>query len=204
MIAEAEVSGSVVLALDLAILLPHKFQQKVLRLNANLLPPPSGFRFDSTHLPHVSLVQQFVALDRLDHFIRQTTTLLHNVRPIELRPNGPRSGRTTATLIIERTTALAELHSHLMDQLLQFAVESGNTSAFLSDQEQPRSSDVRWVTTFRNEAAYDLFDPHVTLGVGSVPPRLPQTNVLATRLAVCHLGRFCTCRRVFAEWSLTP
>ena len=42
------------LAVDVAILLPGALLRPLLRLNAALLPPPGGFRFDATHLPSTS------------------------------------------------------------------------------------------------------------------------------------------------------
>ena len=192
------------LALDVAILLPHWYQQHLVRLNAALLPPPEGFHFNHTHLPHISLIQQFTHENCLDEFTRETTALLRDVSPLEIRTAGLSHGRTTSVLRVSLTGPLMELHTRLMDRLQYLDARSGNKSAFFFNQESPRLDDVTWVTHFRTRAAYEQFDPHITLGVGTMRGVIPPLHTNATHLAVCHLGRFCTCRHVLTDLTLTP
>ena len=192
------------LAVDVAILLPDALLQPLLRLNATLLPPPAGFHFDDTHLPHVSLAQQFIAAARLPDVIRATAAVLRGAGPLRLQPAGWSRGRTASTVRLVPTDPLTRLHADLMDGLQPFESGPGDETAFFSDVVEPaRHADVEWVRQFRTQAAHGRFDPHVTLGVGPVPQLDPPRGGDATRAALCHLGRFCTCRRVQAEWSLT-
>ena len=64
-------------------------------------------------------------------------------------------------------------------------------------------ADVEWVRQFRTQAAHGRFDPHVTVGVGTLQEPGPLPAADGTRVALCQLGRFCTCRRILAEWTLT-
>ena len=91
-----------------------------------------------------------------------------------------------------------------MDHLHALDVAVGDLTAFVSGGEPPRESDLTWVKQFRSHATYAHFDPHITLGVGTIATPLAPTNFVATELAVCHLGRLCTCRRILARWTLTP
>mgnify|MGYP001181192900 CR=1 FL=1 len=192
------------LALDVAILLPSRYQQRLLDLNTALLPPPEGFRFNPTHLPHISLIQQFTPESCLDDFIRETTTQLSDVPPLDIRTTGLTHGRTTSALGVSLTGALMETHTRLMDRLQHLDAGTGNKSAFFIDQEPPRQDDVTWVTHFRTRAAYEQFDPHITLGVGKMQGVIPPIHTIATHLAICHLGRFCTCRHILTDLTLTP
>ena len=192
------------LAVDVAVLLPDALLQPLLRLNATLVPPPDGFRFDDTHLPHVSLAQQFIAAARLPDVIRATAAVLRGAGPFRLQPAGWSRGRTAATVRLVPTDALTRLHAGLMDGLQPFESGLGDETAFFSDAVEPaRAADVEWVRQFRTQAAYGCFDPHVTLGVGPLTQLEPLRGDDATRAVLCHLGRFCTCRRILAEWSLT-
>ena len=193
------------LAVDVAVLLPDPLLQPLLRLNAALLPPPDGFRFDDTHLPHVTLVQQFVAAAQLPAVIEAIAAALRGVAPLGLLPAGLSHGRTASTLRLEPTGPLTRLHADLMDRLRQFESGRGDAAAFCSTgKETPRDADVDWVLHFRANAAYDRFDPHITVGVGTLQELNPLPAAAGARVALCQLGRFCTCRRVLAEWSLTP
>ena len=192
------------LAVDVAILLPDALLRPLLRLNAALLSPPDGFRFDATHVPHVSLAQQFIAAARLPDVIRATAAVLRGAGSLGLQPAGWSRGRTASTVRLVPTDPLTRLHAGLMDGLQPFESGPGDETAFFSDAVEPaRHADVEWVRQFRTRAAYGRFDPHVTLGVGPFPQLDPPRGGHATRAALCHLGRFCTCRRILAEWSLT-
>ena len=193
------------LAVDVAILLPDPLLQPLLRLNAALLPPPDGFRFDDTHLPHVTLAQLFVAKLQLPDVIHEAAAVTHDCAPLRLAPAGLSRGRTASTVRLEPTDALIRLHTRLMDRLRRFESAQGDATAFLAAEDLPaRDADVEWVRQFRTHAAYDRFDPHVTVGVGTPPEPGHLQAVDGARVALCQLGRFCTCRSVLAEWSLTP
>ncbi len=193
------------LAVDVAVLLPDPLLQPLLRLNAALLPPPDGFRFDDTHLPHVTLAQLFVAELQLPDVIHEAAAVTHDCAPLRLAPAGLSLGRTASTLRLEPTGPLTRLHADLMDRLRQFESGRGDAAAFCSTgKETPRDADVDWVLHFRANAAYDRFDPHITVGVGTLQELNPLPAAAGARVALCQLGRFCTCRRILAEWTLTP
>ena len=193
------------LAVDVAVLLTDPLLQPVLRLNAELLPPPGGFRFDDTHLPHVTLAQLFIAAARLPDVIHEAEAVTRDCAPLRLAPAGASRGRTASTVRLEPTDALMRLHSRLMDRLQRFESVQGDATAFLAAGGLPaRDADVEWVRQFRTHAAYDGFDPHVTVGVGALQEPGPLPAADGARVALCQLGRFCTCRRILAEWTLTP
>ena len=197
-------SPPAVLALDVAILLPRTLRRKVAALNETLASPPEGFRFDNTHLPHITLMQQFVATDRLEIFSRALGGLTRELKTLGLKTGDVTYSGTCATWQVEPTSPLLELHRRLMDGLRPFNAGNGTLDSFVSGDTPPRLNDLDWVTQYHAQAAYDHFDPHITLGVGTLR-RLPTpTRFSADQLALCQLGRFCTCRRVITCRSLTP
>jgi hypothetical protein len=62
---------------------------------------------------------------------------------------------------------------------------------------------VFWVAGYRLKSSFHLFEPHITLGHGSAPPPIEPFGFDADTVAVCHLGRFCTCRTVLRQWTLS-
>ena len=196
---------SELLAADVAILLPDPLLERLLRLNAELLPPPGGFRFDDSHLPHVTLAQLFITADQLPDVVHETAAALRGVAPLRLAPAGLSRGRTASTVRLEPNEQINGLHTTLMDRLQRFESGGGDGTAFHSAGGEPaRDADMDWVRQFRTHAAHDRFDPHVTIGVGALQEPGPLPAADATRVALCQLGRFCTCRRILAEWRLTP
>ena len=190
------------LAIDVALLLPPEAHDLVTRLNARLAGPPDGFRLDADHLPHISLVQQFVPATDLPLVSAEVGAVLAAAAPLTLVAERLRSNGVTTSLDLAPTRPLATLHARLMDRLAPFDMTAGDAGAFLAAGEPPRGRDVEWVTRFRTAAAYAAFEPHVTLGVGVLDDPAPALEFEARQIAVCRLGRFCTCRRVLASWTL--
>lgn len=195
-------SGSL-LAVDVALLLPPAAHAVVARLNAQLTAPPDGFRFDAGHLPHVTLAQQFIPAADLPLVAAEIGAVLAAAGAPRLAAERLSSSGLTTSLAITATQPLAALHTRIMDRLAPFDVTAGGADAFVIDDEPPRARDVEWVTRFRTAAAYGSFEPHVTLGAGVLDAPAPALEFEATRVALCRLGRFCTCRRVLASWTLT-
>ncbi len=192
-----------VYALDVALLLPPILQRQIIRLNSMLSPPPDGFLFNEYNLPHITLSQFFVTSTNYSECQKVITSIADNFRPISIRTGEVTRGQTASTIEIEPNESLIELHTQLMDKLKNLESELGDHSAFSSNSPSPRPADVKWVKQFRKQAAYNNFSPHVTVGIGHLSRPCPPTHVLATTIATCHLGRFCTCSRVFDSWTLT-
>jgi len=201
------------LAIDIALLLPEPVDERARAANAALLAQrPEGFRFDESHLPHITLAQQFVPRANLPAWIEQIDPILRGIRPLPLRGTGVGSSATAAHFVIERTPEIDNLHRTLLDAVQPFEEASGSADAFFSEgsdaeparepaQEPSRGKDVAWVSQFRSHSSYDRFSPHITLGIGAPPEFREPFEFNADRVALCHLGGFCTCRVVLREWA---
>lgn len=190
-------------AVNVALLLPPATVARVDAFNASLVADrPDGFRFDATHLPHLTLAQLFTRRSNLDRLAERVRLTLKGRPPLPLRTGRLACGRTTAVIEIANTAALQRLHERLMATVSAFEERSGTAEAFFSNAEPARPADVEWVTRFRTAASFERFAPHLTLGVGELTS-FEALSFVAHRVALCHLGRFCTCRVIFRTWSLT-
>ena len=198
---------SPLLALDIAILLPPETSTSVELLNTQLSAPPEGFRFSARRLPHISLVQQFSPTAELNVIEQTIAGVVSKHPPIDLTLASITTSETTSSLTVTPSPVLDTLHRRLMDQLAIFDVGLGDERAFINTDATPtdaaRLRDITWVSQFRTEAAYDAFAPHVTLGVGTIKTTIPKTTFTASVIALCILGRFCTCQKVLASWELS-
>ncbi len=189
-------------AIDVAILLTGAARDVAQRLNARFPGGPmDGFRFDATHHAHVTLGQHFVDLPQLDAVYRAVAAILSDHAPLTFRVTGAHAGRTAQALAIAPAPALQRLHERVLDALEPFEVP-GDATSFQSDGLPARAADVQWVTRFRHDFSYVRFDPHVTVGIGRDPVTAAPVAFNAREIAVCRLGRFCTCRDVLARWTL--
>jgi mannose-6-phosphate isomerase-like protein (cupin superfamily)/2'-5' RNA ligase len=157
-------------------------------------------------LPHISLAMGCIdeadvkALrKRLEDLARKTTVRQLNVVGVLSSTNS--RGETTSLLEVERTPELQALHEEVMQEVTPF-FRCEPTEAMIYD-EVAAPSTLDWIRTYPQKSSYENFTPHITLGYGQVPPGLSfPIPFAATRLALCHLGNHCTCRRVLAEWNI--
>ena len=194
---------SILIAIDVALLLPEAVNERAKAVNAPLLAQrPDGFRFDDTHLPHITLAQQFIRRVNLPALIERIDPILRDALPLLLRVIGVGSSGTATHFAIEPTPDLQKLHEALLDAALPLEEAGGGAEAFYSDRQLARESDVTWVSQFRSHSSYARFSPHITLGIGPPPEFREPFEFTADRVALCHLGRFCTCRMILREWRL--
>ena len=188
-----------VTAIDIAILPPADVSASAIALSAALPRHESqGLLLGANCLPHITLTQQFVPSDSLDALLAQLDRVLSDREPIHLRVTGGGKSGNAVWMSIERSPEVVNLHEQMLRVAEPFEVTTGDASAFFGHD--AREPDVRWVREFRRESSFGRFTPHITLGHASQPPTVDPMDFIATTIAVCHLGRFCTCRRILREW----
>ena len=194
-------SVSTLLALDVAVLLPAPVAARAMALSGALSAEASkGLRLDAAHLPHVTLTQQFVAIDELDRVWQHIDVLLRAQAPLRVHATGAERSRDTVWIAIERSPELFSLHRRLMEALHPFERAGGTVAAFAGGD--ARHHDVAWVEGYRSNSSADAFAPHITLGHAAEAPLVESFDFDATTVAACHLGRFCTCGHVLRRWTL--
>jgi 2'-5' RNA ligase len=191
---------SKLVAMDVAILPPADVTARAIEFSAALPSERSQYRLDAEHLPHITLTQQFVRQDELDSAFARIDEALQQQRPLRIAITGGGQSGHTLWLSVERTPDLQELHERVMEALRGLERPDGGPHAFFEGQ--GRMGDVLWVAGFRLKSSFGAFRPHITLGHGNEPPSVEPFAFDATTVAACHLGRFCTCRRVLRAWDL--
>jgi 2'-5' RNA ligase len=193
---------SKLVAVDVAILPSPDVAARAIEYSAALPAEGSkGLRLDAEHLPHITLTQQFIREDELDAAYERIDACVADLAPLRLTATGTGQGGHTLWIAIENTPPLSALHERLMEELRGFEREDGGPHAFFNGE--GRIGDVLWVTGYRLKASFGHFTPHITVGHGAQPPAIEPFTFDADTVAACHLGRFCTCRRVLRSWQLS-
>jgi 2'-5' RNA ligase len=194
---------SPIVAIDVAFLLPDDAQARALEVNARLWEQSRmGFRFDRTHLPHITLLQQFVRRAHLPDIVAVAGTVLGEFSPLTLTVSHIEARGETVHFVIAPHPELHRLHQRLLDALAPFDEGDGPAEAFADGEEPPRPRDLEWVRNYRARASGASYFPHITLGKGRATESIAPFSFTADRVALCQLGRFCTCRAILHEWRL--
>jgi 2'-5' RNA ligase len=191
------------IAMDVAMLPPAPVADAAIHLSASLpVNESEGLRLDDAHLPHVTLTQQFIAHAALEEAAAAVADVLRGRPALQLSVAGPGRGRRSVWMQITLTPDLLDLHRALMNALQPFERRGGGPHAFVDGN--ARTGDVAWVAGFRRGASFGRFNPHITLGHAATLPNVAPMTFEATTVAICHLGRFCTCRHALRTWTLQP
>ena len=137
----------------------------------------------------------------LDRLLGRVDEVLRGRPPLTIRVTGAaRTPGDTVWMAVERSEALTELHARLMEALREFERDGGGADAFVDGDARP--ADVAWVEGYRVHSSFLDYGPHITLGHAGAAPAVEPFTFEAAAIAACHLGRFCTCRRILRGWSL--
>jgi 2'-5' RNA ligase len=189
------------IAVDVAILPPSNVARAAVDLSAGLPASESeGLRLDDIHRPHITVTQQFIPVGALPDAVNAIAGALRDRRPLSLVITGPGRGARSVWMQVGRTPDLLDLHRALMKALRPYEKAGGTALAFA--QGDARAGDVKWVSGFRRSSSFERYNPHITLGHASAPPPVEPLSFVAATIALCHLGRFCTCREVLHSWTL--
>lgn len=158
-------------------------------------------------LPHITLAMGLMEDGQLGQVEDIMKEIASSFQPLDLKitevevyekPDGP----DMSGLKIERSSQLQNLHETVMDKLVPlFTYDDVTKEMFFSP---PLVNEIPgwWVENFVRTSVRDKYNPHITLGMG-VPEKLKlPIEFQASRLALCHLGSYCTCRKILAEVKL--
>ncbi|MGC2080698.1 MAG: 2'-5' RNA ligase family protein [Xanthobacteraceae bacterium] len=209
-----------VTAIDIALELDATMIQHAQADNARLLKAfPKGFALDATHHPHISMLQQFVRTADLEKVYAAVDKVLATEKPTSWKLKAykyyyiPSPPIGLAGIVVEPTEDLHRLQQELIDAVTPFTVKTGMPAAFMSTENgrDIQKFLISYVAHFVQIAAGNKFNPHVTIGVGTI-------TYLTTMLAepfeaftfspagasVYQLGSFGTARKELKALVLTP
>jgi 2'-5' RNA ligase len=197
------------IAVDIVLLPDNAMTAQAIKVNA-ALDPTTGSRIaldGKTCLPHITLAMGCIEPSAVEMIQSDLQTTAEALPVGDLTVTGvvislDSRNEQVSAFALAMTPALRALHERVMETMQTHATYDVTAEMLWGDEEVSPTS-LRWISTFREKAAFGAFFPHITLGYGMVNEtmRFPMA-MTASKLAVCHLGNHCTCRRVLAAVTL--
>jgi len=174
-------------------------------------------------LPHISLAMGCIedsdisaAGKVLEEIAEQNPAGELRVVGVQVTENA--NGEKTSVFKVEKTQQLQSIHERISQELTRYfsfdvtrdmiyggnEVDSARASTELSRMSSPRVAETTllWIRNYREKSSFERFSPHITVGYGQVEELAGPIEFRASRLALCHLGNHCTCRKVLVSFGV--
>jgi 2'-5' RNA ligase len=196
------------IAVDVVLLPDEAMTNRAIEINRRLVTNdrPEIVLSREDCLPHISLAMGCIdeadvtAIQKCLESLARTTSV-RELRVADVVASVNSRGATTSLLDVDRTEELQALHEQVMQEMTPFFRYEAS-EAMIYDAGVSGST-LDWIRTYPQKAAYTHFRPHITIGYGQAPAGLSfPIPFRVARLALCHLGNHCTCRRILAAVAL--
>jgi 2'-5' RNA ligase len=186
-------------AIDIVLLPPDNIHEKAVEINQELDTEQIDFSSEDT-LPHLTLLMGCLAAEDIEKATAKLQQIAQSHSPLSLHLTKVVQ-KGAMGFDIERTPGLQKLHEVLIEEFKPILTYDASPVMFYKPGEVKEDA-VNYVNQFLEKYSRESFWPHITLGYGDYPEKELNEPFTAFRMALCHLGKHCTCRQIFAEVSL--
>jgi hypothetical protein len=114
------------------------------------------------------------------------------------------AGQIVSVFEVRNITELQSLHEEVMGTFTPY-LGSDVTTEMLYDPAEAAESTLLWIKNYRANSSFEKFFPHITIGYAELSGGTFPIMFTPSRLALCHLGNHCTCRKILAAAQIpTP
>ena len=190
------------IAVDVVLLPLEEMMDKAIEANRALLRQcPGKIILDKERcLPHISLAMgcvEEVDVAKIEEIL-QSVAGSHppgQLRVIGIQSDTNAGGETVSVLQLKKTKRLQSLHEAVMEGLASYFSYDVTADMVLSPPPASEAT-LLWIKDYPEKSSFERFSPHITLGYGQMDDVSFPTKFTASRLALCHLGNHCTCRKI--------
>ena len=192
------------LAIDIVILPPDDVMDVAIQWNQGLHSPNTeNIRLNKERsLPHISLAMGCLRADQLEQARAALKSISSSHHAPELHVHRVKIVETTSNRVVSFDIAdnplLTRLHESVVDTFGSMMTQDA-TETELSDAPPIDVSAINWINQYIPHHCFENFWPHITIGFGETSDFFQPFSFQATRLAICHLGNYCTCTRILGD-----
>ncbi|MGD2278968.1 MAG: hypothetical protein PVH45_02590 [Candidatus Omnitrophota bacterium] len=192
------------IACDVVLLPPGEIMDKAVELNKELIKRTGNtdIILDKVgYLPHITLAMGCVDKENLERIDSILKSIAKDVLPIRLKTI-PLNDET-ASIKIEKNRDIELLHELVMIRMNPFFVHDVSKEMIYNWQSEEISDiTLDYISKFPTRSCFENYVPHITVGRGDMTGiELESLEFEARDLALCHLGDFCTCRKILFSYT---
>jgi len=199
------------LAVDIVILPPPSIMNLAVKASEHLslAHPASPITLSINRCyPHISLCMGVIPKKYLGHLVRVVDRVSSLADPLELElaqfiAHQIPTNELVYEFQVNRTSQISQLHEKILDTTAELLTNDAVTPDFFTPSAVGDIT-TSWVNNYRTGSSFDEFRPHITLSMGKIGESWGELPIkfTATQIAICHLGNYCTCRKILWEQKL--
>jgi len=196
------------IAVDVVLLPSEAMTNRAIEANKRLLQQNADrIILDKENcLPHISLAMGCMDGRHIADIEKILKSIADRYNPGRLSIVGVNIGTNSlgekvSSFEVEKTERLLLLHKQVMRRMTPYFSYNVTAEMVLSPPAAGEST-LLWIKNYPEKSAYENFFPHITIGYGQLDDFSFTAEFVASKLALCHLGNHCTCRKVLAVAEL--
>jgi len=196
------------MAVDVVLLPSEQMINKAIEANSRLLTQFSDqIILDKENcLPHISLAMGCIDKRNIACIGKILQTIAEKYPPGRLSITGVNIatnslGEKVSSFELKKTKRLQSLHEEVMQRMAPYFSYDVTAEMVLSPLIAGKST-LLWIKNYPEKSAFENFFPHITIGYGQTDDFSFPAKFTASKLALCHLGNHCTCRKILAVAEL--
>ena len=186
------------IVIDVVLLPSVEIMDKAIEINNQLTDDPIKLNKESC-FPHISLCMGVVQEENLSKIKEIINEIGENSSELSLTIN--KIGGKNVCFDIKNNEGLQRLHETIMTKLLPFLSYDAKTDLCLFPPPFAEKT-LFWINNYKEKSSFENFHPHITLGISKLKSEELNINFTTSKLAICHLGNYCTCRKILHSVNL--
>jgi hypothetical protein len=151
-------------------------------------------------LPHISLAMGAIEesdTPKVSTILEKIASHFHTftLRADSYQSNTIPSNEIVSEFTVEKTAELQSLHEMVMNELKPF-LSYDITIDMVFSPPTVEEITLYWIKNYAEKSSFEQFRPHITLGLGELDDVKTPIAFTSSTLALCHLGNYCTCRKL--------
>jgi len=196
------------IAVDVVLLPSERVTNQAIEANKGLLKQYADrIILDKENcLPHISLAMGCINERDITNIEKILQSIAEKYNPGQLSVIGINTGTNSlgekvSAFEVKQTERLLSLHEEVMRRMTPYFSYDVTAEMVLCPPIACEST-LLWIKNYPEKSAFENFFPHITIGYGQVDGFSFTAEFTASKLALCHMGNHCTCRKVLAAAEL--
>ncbi|MDD4333317.1 MAG: hypothetical protein PHT51_04365 [Patescibacteria group bacterium] len=185
------------IAIDVVLLPPENIMDKAIKINQQFVDDSIKLNKKNC-LPHISLCMGIVDEKNLPEIKTIISKLSKRFFKLPLMINKIDSRHICFE--IKKNKTIQKLHEEIMKGLSPYLSYKATTKMCFTPPPIVKKT-LTWINNYK-KTSFKNFYPHITLGISKLENKKIKINFTASKLAVCHLGNYCTCRKILFSMKL--